>query len=160
MPTWPQNVFPNPDGSFAAQSATTTIRTKMEGGRSRQRSRFSQEVRAYNAVWTFTDVQYLMFQTYLANTLNNGTVWFEILLPNGDNGLQSYTARFKDGIFKSNYVPVLHWRVSATLEVEDVPLLTDEVMELLLAINGDVYALEAAANLLYILVEETLTTLF
>lgn len=160
MPTWPQNVFPNPDVSFAAQSANTTIRTKMEGGRTRQRSRFSQELRAFNVVWTLTDTQYLIFQSLLANLLNNGTVWFDILLPNGDNGLQTYTARFKDGTFKANYTGVLYWKVSATLEIEDFDLLTGEVLELLLELGTDLEPYYAANDRLHYLVQTYLPTQF
>jgi hypothetical protein len=156
---WPQTVLPYPSKAYSLEVSNSTLRTAFDSGRTRQRPRFTQDFRKIATVWELDDNQFLIFQSYIKRKLLNGALWFNITLPMAE-GYRSYSARFVNGTYKSAYKIHLHWNVSATLEVEECDLLSEEILDLLIAVGGDPDAFEHSVNLLYILVEETLPTLF
>lgn len=155
MFTWP-TFLPNPDQNLSADTETSAIRSNMDSGRTRVRRRFTSEYEVFSAVWTFDEDQFSLFQSIFAFTLKSGTEWFTISLPVGD-GLTPVTARFASTGYTKKHVPVMHWEVSATLELQDkVYPITEDDLEDILLLENDVDAFEAAVDALNHLVNEEL----
>lgn len=154
MRTWPE-FLPNPNNDFSADTEPTVVRTQMESGRYRQRLRFTRSHNFMNVVWTFSDYEFGIFKAFHQHLLAGGADWMSINLPMGD-GLKLFKARFAGGSYTAKQVPVLHWRVTATLETEDdtSPYTADEIDFLLLGLDID--DIEQASELLHTLVHETL----
>jgi hypothetical protein len=140
--TWP-SILPAPSVNFNTDGQSAVIKTKMDSGRTRRRRRFSRENRNYKAMWQMTEYQFGMFQSWFAYKISGGADAFYISLPTGGDGLKQVLASFSDGKFAASHKDVLHWDVSAVLEVEDSLVWTEDVYDSLLLI-GDIDALEAA----------------
>jgi len=118
--TWPStDILPRPATDLGGKIDPSTIRSKMDTGRVRQRQRFTTGNRTVNVSWELTDAQWKIFQGVYHFYLNDGADWFLMELPLGD-GLKTYTVRFTDSGLSYKYVDVLNWKVSATLETETV----------------------------------------
>lgn len=133
----------------------STRRLTFASGRTRQTRRFSLDTRHQNVQWFFTEEQFQTFKAF-HRSISNGMDYFNIDLPFGD-GLPTVLARFVNGQY-SRRQQHPGWRVSAVLEVEDVPYIDEELLESLILV-GDVDALESAANSYHIAINETLPAL-
>jgi hypothetical protein len=143
MITWP-SILPNPSNDFSAEANPGTIRTQMDSGRYRQRPRFTGEHEAVNVTWLMTDYEFGVFKAIHKHQLFNGSDWFMCSLPMGD-GLKAFKVRFLEGKYAAKHVPVLHWRVTATLETEDdTSPHSAEAIEALAAVGYDIDAFELA----------------
>lgn len=162
MSTWP-TILPNPSQSYSYDADFNTLRSKMDSGRIRQRSRFSKTFLTVKVRWQFNDFQLAVFQSWFTNTINGGTDWFDTCpLILGDS-VQNYTARFVGGKYSTTHEPVLNWVVSASLEVEDPDFLGPEYLEFLLAemATGETFAdVESVVDRFHELVHTTLPTEF
>lgn len=125
MENWPTSILPDPTVDLSGESTTLMGRTDMDSGRTRQRQRTSRVGRTYPVSWEFDDYQYGMFQSWVKWKLHNGADPFLIDLPTGGEGMKTVTARLVNGKYSDKYVPVMNWKVTATLEVDD-PLIWDE----------------------------------
>lgn len=157
MYLWPQQTFPNPTVDFSGGIKTSVIRTKMDTGRIRQRRRFTSDVRTCKVSWELKDDEFAMFQAVHKYKLSDGADWFTIELPQGDS-LQPYRARFSSDGYTYDHRPILNWKVSATLEIEDASLpMSEEVLDTLLQL-GDLSSLENVAEELHEFIHNTYPT--
>lgn len=131
MFAWSTTGLPNPTTDLSGKNESSVIRTKMEGGNSKQRARFTSGIRTFNASWQLTDDEFALFQGVHKYKLTMGADWFEMSLPFGD-GFKTYTVRFTDNGFTFQHNPVMHWTVKAPLETEDISPLTEEEVDDLL----------------------------
>lgn len=128
---WSATGFPNPAQDAGIRNDPSVLRIDMDSGRARQRKLFTTAMRTMTVRWQLTDPQWALFQGVLEHKLNQGADWFNIVLPTGD-GLKTCVARFVKGAWTAKYVPVMHWDVSASLEVQgNSPLSSSEVDTLL-----------------------------
>ena len=117
MATWPTNL-PAPLANYSLDPVDQTIRTDMESGAARTRRRTSARNDKVTANWLLTDAQLNIFRDWFEDTdgAAGGAAWFTVNLLIGNTGFTSVEARFV-GPFKCTYAPVMHWNVSAELEV-------------------------------------------
>lgn len=120
---WNSTFFPAPSTSFANKVESATIRSKMESGRSRRRSRYTRQNRLVSVQWELTDDQYALFQGVFAYKLTRGADFFSIDLYLG-GGLRNFKAAFLDDPIETAYKDVLNWVVRGTLEIESGSVLT------------------------------------
>jgi hypothetical protein len=113
------NQLPNPTTDLSGKVETSVIRTKMDSGRPRQRQRFTTGLRTFTVGWEFTEEQFKVFQGIYHHYLSDGADWFQMSLPIG-NGFETLTVRFTDSGFTHKYADVMHWKVTATLETENI----------------------------------------
>jgi hypothetical protein len=147
MIAWPDYpAFPRPSVNFNIDVDTSTVRSKMDSGRVRQRRRFTRDIRGLSVAWKLSDEEYGLFQSIYRYGLNSGADWFTMVLPLG-NGFQTYTVRFVADSYKAKYDEVMYWDVSAKLETEDEssPFSADEIAALV-SIGWDVTAFELAVS--------------
>lgn len=156
MITWPAaSSFPAPKVDFGVTVSTQTIRTKMDSGRTRQRSRFTRNMRQMSASWKLSDFERSVFQSIYASLLTNGADWFYMDLPLGD-GFKQFRVRFVADSYAEKHDSVMYWNVSARMETEDTAEAYDEeTIEAFVAVGLDVDAFEAAGNAFHVLINET-----
>ncbi len=136
MEDFPSQYLPAPTVSFNGNTAGSTIRTQMESGRVRQRSRFTRETRLYSVNWEMSDFQYGLFQSFVLYQINRGADWFNIDLPVGGEGMRTVSARIVDGKYSGAHVPVMNWNVSAQLEVDDAGVWSEDLYFLMIELGG------------------------
>lgn len=124
-----------PSQSLSGDTAPNTIRTAMESGLTRQRRRYTTEVLQLRVVWEFSDTEFGVFMAFHKHKVNMGCDWFLMPLPIGGGAVVDTVVRFKEGNFNQQYVPVNNWTVSATLEVQERPVFTEEVLDFYLGIG-------------------------
>lgn len=124
MFSWATTSLPNPTTDLGGRNESSVIRTKMESGRQRQRSRFTSGLRTFNASWQLTDAEWALFQGVHKYKLSMGADWFEMSLPFGD-GFKTYTVRFTENGINFQYNNVMNWTVRASMETEDISPLTE-----------------------------------
>lgn len=122
--TWPP-MLPSVSNSFAFRVETDTLRTTMDSGRARQRSRSTKEVVMARATWEFSDLEFRVFQSFYKHRIGNGADWFICELALG-NRLQNYVVRFTGEGYQNTHRPVLNWNVSANLEVEELGVMNSD----------------------------------
>jgi hypothetical protein len=81
--------------------------------------------------WTFTDDEWTLFQGVVYHKLAQGASFFDIELPLGD-GFRTFAVRFVAGSIQESYKDVMHWDVSAQLELADSSPLTEGEVDALL----------------------------
>jgi hypothetical protein len=124
MNTFPSNKLPRPATNFSGDNDSSTIRTKMDSGKTRQQRRFTKDVRTVKAQWSLTDTEFTLFQAFVYYKTSSGADWFNIDLPSA-GGIKSFVARFKDGKYTFSHAPILNWKVTATLELQSEQLMTE-----------------------------------
>ncbi|WLE60231.1 hypothetical protein GIY62_06110 [Burkholderia plantarii] len=156
IPTWPATLpLPSPD-SYNVTPGTPYIRTAMDGGRARQRRRFTRVSPSVDVVWTFTQLQYAIFEAWLQYEVHYGASFFEIDLVNG-LGIGPARARFmNDPPFKATLQgsTTEYWQVTATLDVKPLPIMSRDDFDVLSEYSAP--DLDALANALHTLVHVTL----
>lgn len=134
MPLWPSVLLPNPDISFNGEVSGSTVRTPMDSGRVRQRSRFTRKYRSYDAQWTLSEFEFGIFQSFVAHKLTNGADAFDIELPVGaGDEMQEVSAKIVEGKYSHKYDGVMYWKVGCTLEVDTITIYTEEELDALIA---------------------------
>lgn len=136
MFTWPSSM-PPPDNDFQNTLLGSAIRTQMESGAFRQRKRFTNAIRQFQATWTLSDAELLIFESIYANELSQGTCWFNMSLPLG-NGFKTYKVRF---VADQTQPPqatydadsVMFWTKTATMETDDDPTIAGYALSLAIA---------------------------
>lgn len=118
MPAWPSTLpAPNRDG-YTLNPAPAFIRTNMDGGKARQRKRFTSVPTSIPLQWLFTQQQLAIFEAWWKYQINLGTSTFTMQLYNG-KGYNNYNVRF----IKEYSAPVargIYFYVSAQVEVFDM----------------------------------------
>lgn len=124
MNTFPHNKLPDPSVDFSGRNESSTVRTAMDSGRIRQRRRYTQDFRTCSVSWDLDDTQFSLFQAFVFYKASSGADWFIINLPQG-TGLRTYVARLREGSYGFTHQGILHWRVTAALELQDPLLMTE-----------------------------------
>jgi hypothetical protein len=94
MPAWPSTLpAPNKNG-YALNPAPAFSRTNMEGGKARQRRRFTTVPVTVPLNWLFTQTQLGIFEAWFKHEINDGASYFDMTLWNG-KGFNTYSVRFK-----------------------------------------------------------------
>jgi len=117
MATWPSSLPAPRIVGYGVNPFDPAVRTEMEAGNSKARRRTFSRKDKVPVVWNMTDAQYAIFRTWFDATdgADGGAGWFSVSLLLGGGGMSSVEARFS-GVYTAQYVPHLHWDVSATLE--------------------------------------------
>lgn len=117
MITWP-SWLPAPQINFGNEVSGGFVRTRMESGRTRQRPRFTRQLREMKMTFEMSDEQRATFTAIWIHSLNNGIDWFYMNLPIED-GISQRTIRFQPESYKENAVPPDRWEISVSAEMED-----------------------------------------
>ena len=130
--SWPSK-FPKPTLRFSGKVGNSTMVSKMDTGRQRQRRRFTSEIRTYSAAWEMTTVQFDAFQSWVKYKLHNGADSFMIDLPVGGTAFKTVEAKMVQGLYTWDNVGVMTWNVKATLLVEDALVMSEANLNTYLA---------------------------
>lgn len=114
MSAWPG--IPGPLFGPQIAPSTTVIRTEMDGGRPRQRQRFTQALWTYSVSLFLKDSEHSTFLTWWGNTIHQGADWFTISLK-GPNGAFTSNARIVAGQFDERQADG-GWALSMKLELD------------------------------------------
>lgn len=152
---WPAQL-PNPTISGYGLSPTEAIlRTEMTSGPARQRRRYTQTPTTISVRWIMRDDQFSIFEAWYRNQdyADEGGAWFDIVLYGG-GGAESQEARFLEP-FQARPVAFSYWEITASLEVDKRPLLSNNVLAILL-MGITIEQLEAMAEILRVSAHVTL----
>lgn len=119
---WPLTL-PYPS-TLSGDTASPVIRTQMDSGYTRQRSRFGSQVKTRQLSWVFTEAEFATFKEFFRDTLQGGTLWFNMVYPDGEGGFTSREVRFVGGRFTEQYVPFMQWQVGASIEEQVQQVIT------------------------------------
>jgi hypothetical protein len=154
---WPA-VLPLPTfDAYAVEPLDAALRTEMEQGAARQRQVYTRVPERITVRWRFTQWQYAIFRSWYANRAKRGAAFFTMSLLSG-LGMVEHEVRFVGrGATPWRATPMRgpRWIVTSTLEVRESPDLSDEVLDIALAVE-DVAGLIAAIDALGLLVNTTL----
>jgi hypothetical protein len=106
---------------YSYQPQAPFIRTSMDSGLARQRRRFISIPSQVTVTWTLDQGQLALFEAFVHYDLIDGCAWFSARIMNGV-GMRSVKARMIDG-FKVDIIDKGWWKVSATLETMNMPVL-------------------------------------
>lgn len=132
---WP-SILPAPTVEYSLDIAHSSARTEMESGHIRQRRRFSDSNQSISVSWSFTDLEFQLFESFATHKLDGGNGWFETDILSG-GGVVRHKVRIQNGQYSASYQNFMHWTVSATLDVEEVNRLAPEILDILLAYETD-----------------------
>lgn len=156
--TWPE-VLPLPTfEGYGVEPLDAALRTEMEQGAARQRQVYTRVPERIAVRWRFTRWQYAIFRAWYANRAKRGAAYFTMTLLTG-LGMVAHEVRFVGrGATPWRAEPQFggpRWIVTSTLEVRESPDLSDDVLDIALAVP-DVHGLIAAIDGLHLLVNTTL----
>jgi len=97
-------------------------RTAMVTGRARQRRLFSSVPTLTNVNWIFQSHEAAAFEAWFRDVLNDGVEWFNMTL-NTPVGIAKYVCRFTEAYKGPDLVGVRYWRIRASLEIWERPLM-------------------------------------
>lgn len=144
--TYPYPTLPNPGLSLTGSVQPSMKRTQMETGRIRQQRRFTSQRRTYRATWQMSDYQWGLFQAWVLHKIADGADWFYVNWPTGGEALdKAVLARIVDGGYAGAHDGVLYWNVTATVEVDDALVWSEEDYDALL-LAGDILSLEESVD--------------
>lgn len=120
--TWPAGLPCALREGHSTQHVSPFIRTGMASGRSRQRRRFSSVPSMQQFQWLFNESECAAFEAWFRDAINDGVAWFNMdsRTPVGKVPL---VCRFTDMYQGPELVGRDSWRISATLEIWERPLL-------------------------------------
>lgn len=98
------------------------LRTPMQSGRARQRRQYTSTPAMAAVSWELSEQQAMLFEAFFEEVLVSGTAWFECPLKT-PLGPREYEARFAGVYSGPVLVPHNRWRISATLELRERPIL-------------------------------------
>ena len=109
---FPHQYFPMPQRSGLGYTPVSPLmRSTMTSGRTRQRRKYTSVPTEAGVSWVFTDVQAQLFEA-----------WFNMRIRT-PLGVSDYVCRFKD-IYDGPVLYALgYWKISATLELWERPIL-------------------------------------
>lgn len=120
--------WPTREG-YSTRSESPFIRTKLSSGRARQRRMYTSVPSEYKVNFIFEgDFQVGYFELWFKEVLKDGAEWFNAKLKT-PLGLGYYVCRFSEMYDGPDLVGLCNWRISATLEMWERPLLDKEFLE-------------------------------
>lgn len=119
MPSFPSSLPKPLAPGYELSPVDSCVRTDMEVGAARVRSRTKARNDQVSVKWGFTDAQMGVFRAWFddaATGVARGSSWFTVTLDIGNASVASVEARFV-GVFKATKPAALHWDVTAKLEI-------------------------------------------
>lgn len=114
--------WPVRDG-YETRSVQTFLRTEMVSGRARQRRRFTSVPSETAVTWIFNkDSEAAAFEIWFKESIKDGAEWFNCPLKT-PVGEKHYVCRFTSMYTGPDLVGLCAWRVTATLELWERPLI-------------------------------------
>lgn len=115
MSAWPN--IPGPLFGPMISSTPSVVRTQMDGGRPRQRQRFTQALWTYNTTVALTkDADLTTFLNWWSATIHQGADWFTLSLK-GPSGAFTGTARIVGGAFEHRQIDG-GWQITMNIELD------------------------------------------
>lgn len=111
------------------QTVDPTLRSELESGRARQRQRYDDVPDTAAVNWLFNAEQCRLFKLWHRVTLTNGALWFDMPILT-DLGLTTQRMRFVGMYQGPSIVDTTHWVITATLELEQRAMLSDDWVNL------------------------------
>jgi hypothetical protein len=122
MIEYPQGLpYPLRDG-LSLQTVDPALRTQMQSGFARQRRQYTSTPTMSSVSWQLTEQQAVLFEAFFEEVLVSGSLWFECPMKT-PMGAREYIARFAGMYSGPVLVPHNRWRISATLELRERPIL-------------------------------------
>lgn len=108
---------------YEARPVQTFLRTEMVSGRARQRRRFTSVPSETSVTWVFnSDNEAAAFEAWFRDAIKDGAEWFNCPLKT-PTGEKYYVCRFTTMYTGPDLIGLCAWRVKATLELWERPLL-------------------------------------
>ncbi|WP_042851611.1 hypothetical protein [Providencia rettgeri] len=122
--TYPHDYLPLPQQEdYAFQPVSPLRRTKLSSGRARQRRVYTSTPTNLSVSWFFEkEQQTQLFEAWYRDALSDGAAWFMMKLQT-PLGVELYKCRIMDTYEGPILVPPNYWKISATLELWEKPLL-------------------------------------
>jgi len=135
--SWPAQILPAAPlwARYRIEGDLGIARTPMESGLPRQRRRFTTTLSKVTVAWTMSGTQKQFFLSWLAAKAGYGGAFFSIDLPL-DDGTRAVEARFAQAP-TYDLQATGRWLVSSMLEVRDDPVLSSDVVDVMLGIGID-----------------------
>jgi len=145
---------------MGGEKRVPVTRVSMETGRTRQLIRHRTQAEMIQAAWELTDDELGDFDFFFRVGLVGGTQYFDMPVPGRGDTLSTVLARFVGGTYRKKYKHFGMWDVTATLETESLPLITDmdSLIFTALAIWGDLQGCLDFSELFHRVVHETIPT--
>lgn len=126
MIQFPPNL-PSPRIEFEQAYEPNIVQTQMDTGATRQRQASSEDRKLVSVLWTFTNFQYAIFQSFFKHKILGGAQNFLLDLPKeGHTLLVAHEAVINQGSYKATAIAGNRkWEVSASL-ICDAPPQNDE----------------------------------
>lgn len=120
---FPHQYLPMPQRSgLGYKPVSPLMRSTMTSGRTRQRRKYTSVPTEAGVSWVFTDVQAQLFEAWFRDAITDGAAWFNMRIRT-PLGVSDYVCRFKD-IYDGPVLYALgYWKISATLELWERPIL-------------------------------------
>lgn len=124
MASWPA-ILPNAryDG-YSLEPQDPVVRTDFDAGPSRSRRAFTVAPTIVPLAFSFNAEQMRVFEAWHRYGINDGASWFDSFNILTGLGIVSVTARFKE-MWKATPRTDGQWIVSAKVEIDDRPLMTE-----------------------------------
>lgn len=104
------------------KTVETVKRSTMVSGRARQRKRYPKVPTMTSLTFLFNDIECSIFTAWFRDALNDGVSWFNMPLRT-PLGLGKHYSRFMGMYDGPTHVGPNLWQVTASLEMQDQPLL-------------------------------------
>lgn len=115
---WPEDLLPSPFINYSGQLRVPTLVSEASAAAVVRRKRFQTIYNSIAVKWNFTLTEYDDFQTFVQDTLGNGTASFTINLKYPENSvLTGWQVRFASEGWEATYMDVPRWEISATLDL-------------------------------------------
>lgn len=132
--SWPARLpLPTMQG-YGIDDDLKVERSEMESGSSRERPTSTAISSSIQVQWKFTLFEYAVFESWLVNRARGQ--WFNMTYLGGI-GLVECEARIQKGKASSKFQNGARVTVTATVDIRDRPMLTDEDLTVLIDEDGD-----------------------
>ena len=123
---------------YSTQEDPSIQRSTMETGRVRQTRRFTATRRVLSLSWVFTERELTFFRGWWFHKINMGASPFNLIVPEGDGGLQYQEVTLLGGAFTTNTISPTLRAVQASVEIYGGNNeLSEESVDLLLERGAD-----------------------
>lgn len=143
--TWPATLPRAQRVNYGFDPQDSKVRTEMEGGNVLVRSQWEEESAQYHVSWLLAGSQLAIFKAFYRHKLHNGVDWFDCEILDGADILVAemrFVGAPKYQLGNGNL-----WTVSATLEVDEQPIMAEDVYDVLATYDpDDLVAADAALH--------------
>lgn len=150
--------MPSPQVDYSYSNQTGTLKMTMESGRIVQRARQTSQRDIAKAQFKFTYPQLLVWESFVANSINNGAAEFYIKVPNpGNQDISDRLALLDGGLYEAVAIAgQAVWAVSCVLILQEKQTISLAGIALLELFAGDADDAVDWSNWLHEIVHEIL----